>query len=144
MKLYFDAAYVAKFYLQEPDSPAVRRLAETAEAVHSSEWCLAEMACTIHRQVREGLLDREEAGEARRIFREHVATGGWVLLPVTRELLEEVDVMVHTLPGDTFVHAGDALHLASARVAGFTEIWSNDRHLLRAARHFGLKGRSAS
>ena len=56
MRLYFDAAYVAKFYLQEPDSPAVRRLAETADVVHSSEWCLAEMACTIHRQVREGLL----------------------------------------------------------------------------------------
>jgi hypothetical protein len=32
----------------------------------------------------------------------------------------------------------------SARDAGFSEIWSNDRHLLAAARHFGLRGRSVT
>jgi predicted nucleic acid-binding protein len=142
MKLYFDTAYVAKFYLKEPDSDAVRKLAVQAEALHSSEWCLAEMACTLGRQVREGALTRSEAADARRIFRQHVAHGDWVLTPVTRSLLEEVDAVVHTLPGDTFLRAGDAVHLVSARAAGFGEIWSNDRHLLRVARHFGLRGRS--
>ena len=137
--LYFDAAYVAKFYLQEPDSPAVRRLAKKAEVVHSSEWSLAEMACTLHRQVREGLLTGREAAEVRHVFRDHVTAGVWVLVPVTRELFEEVDAVVRTLPGDAFLRAGDALHLASARI---TEIWSNDRHLLRTVPHFGLKGRS--
>ena len=102
------------------------------------------MACTIHRQVREGLLTGPQAAEVRRAFREQVTAGVWAFVPVTHDLLEEVDAVVHTLPDDAFIRAGDALHLASARVAGFTEIWSNDRHLLQAARHFGLKGRSAS
>jgi len=144
MKLYFDSAYVAKFYLHEPDSDAVRGLADEAEALHSSEWCLAEMACALQRQVREGALTRAEAADARRIFREHVAAGGWVLEPVTRNLLDEVDAVVYTVPADVFLRAGDALHLVSARAAGFSEIWSNDRHLLRAARYFGLKGRTIS
>jgi len=26
--------------------------------------------------------------------------------------------------------------------AGFNEVWTNDRHLLAAAKHFGVKGRS--
>ena len=142
MKLYFDSAYVAKFYLMEPDSRAVRNLAEKAEELHSSEWCLAEMACALHRQVREGTLTPREAAEVRRSFRAHAADGDWVLTPVTRELLEEVDAVVRTLSTETFLRAGDALHLVSARAAGFSEIWTNDRHLLRAARHFGLKGRS--
>jgi len=142
VKLYFDAAYVAKFYLNEPDSQAVRDVAEKAEVLHSSEWCLAEVACTLHRQVREEVLTGREAAEIRKVFRDQVAAGVWVLTPVTRELLEEVDAAVRTLSTETFLRAGDALHLVSARAAGFSEIWSNDRHLLRAARHFGLKGRS--
>jgi hypothetical protein len=32
--------------------------------------------------------------------------------------------------------------LTTARDAGELEIWTNDRHMLAAAPHFGLKGRS--
>ncbi|HEY3824835.1 MAG TPA: hypothetical protein VGL82_09760 [Bryobacteraceae bacterium] len=47
------------------------------------------------------------------------------------------------LPGNTvFIRAGDAIHLVAARVAGFSEIWTNDRHMPEAARHFRLDGRS--
>ena len=135
---------MAKFYLREPDSDAVRALADQAEPLHFSEWCLAEVACTLHRHVREGALTGREAAEIRKVFRDDLASSIWVLAPVTRDLLAEVDGLVHTLPAEVFLRAGDALHLVSARAAGFSEIWSNDRHLLRAARYFGLKGRSVS
>ena len=36
MRLYFDSAYVAKFYLKEPDSQAVVDLVKEAEELHSS------------------------------------------------------------------------------------------------------------
>lgn len=45
------------------------------------------------------------------------------------------------LPGEVFLRTGDAVHLLSARARGLTEIYSNDRHLLRAAPHLGLAGR---
>jgi len=144
MRLYFDAAYVAKCYIAEADSAAVRELARQAESLHSSAWCVAEMASVVQRCIREGLLTSAEAVETRRMFRQNVAEGGWTLVPLNDELLREVDAAFETLPPDVFLRAGDALHLVSARAAGFSEIWSNDRHLLRAARYFGLKGRSIS
>ena len=144
MRLYFDAAYLVKYYIDEADSAAVRELTSRAESLHSSAWCLAEMASVVHRRIREGSLTPPEAAETRRRFREHVAEGVWQLVPLSAELLREVDAAFEMLPRDVFLRAGDALHLVSARAAGFGEIWSNDRHLLKAARRFGLKGRSVS
>ncbi len=142
MKLYFDAAYVAKLYINEASAEAVREFARHAESLHTSAWCLAEMASIVHRNVREGLLTGEQAREVGRSFRDNVASGGWRLIPLSAGLLREVELAFETLPAQVFLRAGDALHLASARAAGFREIWSSDRHLLKAARHFGLKGRS--
>jgi predicted nucleic acid-binding protein len=68
----------------------------------------------------------------------------WVLLPVSDGVLRNVEAAVRNLPAHVYLRAGDAIHLVSARDAGFSEIWSNDRHLLGAARHFGLRGRSAA
>lgn len=140
--IYLDSAYIAKCYLNEPDSEAVLDLVDSAEIVCSSEWCLAEMATIFHRQVRERVLSHERAKELQNIFLEHVAEGAWALLAVSRELLEDVLDGIRQLPGDILLRAGDALHLVSARRADFSEIWTNDRHLLEAARHFGLIGKS--
>jgi predicted nucleic acid-binding protein len=41
------------------------------------------------------------------------------------------------------LRAGDAIHIATALEVGEPEIWTNDRHLLAAAAHFGIVGRSA-
>jgi len=41
-----------------------------------------------------------------------------------------------------YLRAGDAIHLAAAQNAGLSEIWSNDKRLLRAAPAFGLTGKS--
>ena len=75
-------------------------------------------------------------------FSADVQDGLFTLLPLSESLLRKVQLAMQELPPDVFLRAGDAVHLVSAREAGFTEIWSNDRRLLAAARHFGLKGRS--
>ena len=100
------------------------------------------MACILLRHVREGRLTKEESAKVRRHFLEHIHADFWTLFPVTQHLLAQVEEGVFGLPEKTFLRAGDAIHLLSAREAGFKEIWTNDRHLLAAAPHFGLVGRS--
>ena len=66
MSLYFDSAYVAKCYVNEPDSAPVRRVARDADQLCSSIWCVAEVACVLQRHVREKSLSVEQAGRLRR------------------------------------------------------------------------------
>lgn len=66
------------------------------------------------------------------------------MLPVTDRILRQVEFLTRTLPKATPLRAGDAIHIVSAAEAGLHEIWTDDRHLLAAATHFGLKGRQIS
>jgi predicted nucleic acid-binding protein len=100
------------------------------------------MACVFHRHLREGVLEPGAASALRDLFLEDLRNGMWLLLPVTERVLRQVELLVRGLPRAMFLRAGDAIHIVSAVEAGFNEIWTNDRHLLAAAAHFGLKGRS--
>jgi predicted nucleic acid-binding protein len=140
---YFDSAYVAKCYLNDPDSELVRDLVRTPIPLYSSALCIPEVTCAIHRRYRERQLTRPQARALTAAFRSHVELGTWNLIPVSESLLWEVHEALRTLPGAVFIRSGDAIHLVAARMAGFTEIWTNDRHILEAAKHFRLDGRSA-
>ena len=139
---YFDSAYVAKCYLNDADSRRVRDLVRVPVPPYSSVLCIAEVSCAIHRGVNEKSLSRRQAAELAALFQAEVENGVWTLVPASEQLFWQVHGVLRTTPARVFLRAGDALHLASARNAGFSELWSNDRHLLEAA-HFGLRGRSA-
>ena len=49
---YFDSAYIAKFYVDEPESDAVRHLAETLARVHCCALGRIEVAGVFHRKWR--------------------------------------------------------------------------------------------
>jgi len=139
---YFDAAYIAKCYLHEPDAAAVRELARSSPSLYTSALSIAEVACAFHRHVREGTLKGKASTQVRDAFLEDVGNEAWVLVPVTNIILRRVEILTRSLPSSTFLRAGHAIHILSAIEAGFNEIWTNDRHLLAATAHFGLRGRS--
>jgi len=140
--VYLDSAYIAKFYVNERDAPAVREHIREAEHVCSSSWALVEVACVFHRHMREGALTRAQGRELMDLFRAHVEDDLWHLIPASEALLRRTAMMVRTLAKEVPLRAGDAIHLATALEAGESEIWTNDRHLLSAAGHVGLTGRS--
>jgi len=139
--VYFDAAYVAKCYLHEPDAAAVRKLAGSADALCTSALSIAEVSCVFHRQRREGTLDQRSEGLVRRRFLEDIDEERWILLPVNNHILRCVEALTRKLPSEILLRAGDAIHIATALDSQFKEMWSNDRRLCAAAGHCGLRGR---
>jgi predicted nucleic acid-binding protein len=139
--VYFDSAYVAKCYLSEPDSYLVREFSRSCEGVTSSALCIAEVSCAVHRKIREESLSPANAMTLRRLFLDHVEASVWLLIPVSERILRRAETLTRMLPGTVLLRALDAIHLASAIEEGFREIWTNDRRLLTAAEHFGIKGR---
>ena len=128
--------------MNEPDAPAVRKSIRKATNVCSSSWALAEVTCAFHRHVREGSLSSAQGRELIDLFRIHVETGLWNLRPVTDALLRITVTLIRALPKTVPLRAGDAIHLATALDLGEPAIWTNDRHLLAAATHVGIAGRS--
>ena len=141
-RMYLDSAYIAKFYVNEPNATAVRKIIRRAPSVCSSAWALLEVTCLVHRHVREGSLTVEQGRELMQVFRTHVEGDLWNLVPVSDALLRTATTLVRGLPQDVPLRAGDAIHLATALDVGESEIWTNDRHLLAAANHVGIIGKS--
>jgi predicted nucleic acid-binding protein len=141
--MYLDSAYIAKYYLPEPDAKRVRAVIQSADSLISSAIAMSEMACLLHRQMREGYLNKAEMRRVLEAFLDHCSSGLWTLIPVSENLLREATFLVSGLPGNISLRAGDAIHLTTARNVGASEIWASDRHLVGAAPYFGLAARTA-
>lgn len=136
--LYFDAAFIAKFYLQEPESAAVRAFAEDSPGVVSLIIGRLETELVFSRKFREGTLTARGHEALVAQFQIDCEDGLWSWLPVTDELVAAAQKTTRGLPKDAFVRSLDALHLTCASWHGHRRIYSNDKHLMRAAPFFGL------
>ena len=136
---YFDSAYIAKFYLDEPESEAVRRLAESLGQVHCAVIGQIEVAAAFHRKFREGAFDAGAFREVMAQFDDDCGQGLWTWLPLTTALAAKAAAAFARLPRPVFLRAADAVHLICAQEHGLREIYTSDRHMSSAARHFRLK-----
>jgi predicted nucleic acid-binding protein len=140
--MYFDTAYIAKFYFNEPDSARVRKLVRSAGPICSSALALAEFHGVIHRRIRNSEYTRTQARDLSARFSAHIEAGLWKLIPVTEAILRTTSKMMISAPDDIFIRTADAIHLGTAAQTGEHEVWTNDRHMLSACEHFGVTGRS--
>ena len=138
--IYFDAAYIAKCYLNEPGADRVREVAYGAAGLASCELARLEFASILKRHVRERHVTRLEMTAILKEFEEDEKNGVWQWFGVTSELVEKARKAVLEIPNTAFVRSGDALHLACAEEHGFHEVYTNDRHVLQAARYFHVTG----
>jgi predicted nucleic acid-binding protein len=138
--LFFDATYFGKVYWREPGSTEVLACATTADELVCSLHGRAEFYSIGFRKVREGLAAQSTLQAVFAQFNADVAAGDIRLLPLTDAILDRVEKVFTTAPATTYLRAADAVHLATAAEHGFTEIHSNDKHLLAAAPLFGLRG----
>jgi len=138
--IYFDSTYLAKCYLPEAGHHEVRAVALKAGSLQSVALAKTEVASVFHRHLREGRLSKPEVAEYMHQFSQDCADGIVSFLSLTPELLDTAYSAYQALPASIFLRSADCLHLCAATEGGFKEIYSNDRHLLAAASHFGLRG----
>lgn len=74
--MYLDSAYLAKFYVNEPDALAVRKAMAPATYICSSSWALIEVTSVFHRHAREGALTVPQGRDLADLFRTHVDAAG--------------------------------------------------------------------
>jgi len=141
---YFDVAYLAKLYWREPDSDAVASLASRYDVLACCLHGRAEFAAVGHRKLREGSATLAQARSILHQLKLEADNGAVQWLPLDHEVIAICEDVLTSHHGALYLRAGDALHLACAKVHGFTEIYSNDRHLLAAASAFGIAGRSVT
>jgi hypothetical protein len=115
---YFDSPYIAKFYLDEPESDAVRRLAETLGQVRCAVIGRAEVAAVFHRKLREGAFDSRVFREVMAQFDDDCVQDLWTWIPVTSTLAARTATVFAHLPRPVFLRAADALHLVCAQEHG--------------------------
>jgi len=140
--IYFDSAYIAKFYLTEPDSARVKSLAETEGQVCCSALGRVEVAQVFHRKLREGQVSKAEALALFDQFDADCAIGLWNWLPLTEELIIEAAAAFRRFAPKLVLRTADAIHLTSARQHGLKTVYTNDLRMLAAASEFKLRGKS--
>lgn len=136
---YFDTAYVAKCYLNDPGAEDVRALARRSDRLCSCAWARVEFGAVLHRHRREGHLSLRDARRILRFFAEDEDSGVWTWFAITPILLQQAAESFDRLPRGAFLRAADAVHLTCAKENGLEEVHSNDRHLLACAQYFGLR-----
>jgi predicted nucleic acid-binding protein len=140
--MYFDTAYLGKLYLEEPDAPPVRMLAAESSEIVCGAHGRVELAFLLHRKLREGVIDSVDLAARWKQVETDSASGLLRWLPLDAPQIESAAKSALTLPASLFLRSADALHLATARDHGFKTIYSNDKNLLAAAKHFGLRGKN--
>jgi predicted nucleic acid-binding protein len=139
--IYFDTSYLVRLYYQDPGADRVRALAATdhvACAAHGQ----AEMIAAFHRKLREAAIRQAAYAALVGQVRAHIEAGAFRWLAQNDDILSRIRQVYEKLPATVFLRAADAIHLAAAAEAGLRVVYSNDGHLLAAAKHFGLEGKN--
>src|SRR5881394_519753 len=135
---YWDTSTLVKLYAKEPDSPVfeVHALNDPGKTV-TSRIALYEAHATFHRKESEGTLQPWAALALYNELLQNVADQAVSLIELGPQLEREygqvLSLCYQTTPPIP-VRTLDALHLASVRVAGETQIVATDKRLRDAAK----------
>lgn len=137
--IFCDTSTIAKLYVPERESEAVRVRLEAEDEVCASELAKAELLAVMHRRLREGKWSRTQFLTAVRQFHRDDGGGFWTWLPMDSAVIEAATKAFTVLPDDVFLRTADCLHLVTAVRHNIHDIVTHDRHQLLAAAALGLR-----
>jgi len=136
--IFCDTSTLAKFYVTESESVAVRTRLDREERVLASELAKVELMAVFHRRLRERSWTRTEFLAVVRQFTKDDVAGYWGWIPLETALMNQVARVYDTLPETVHLRTADCIHLITALQAGLTEIHTHDHHQIQAAAGLGL------
>ncbi len=139
-RAYFDTSYLAKLHWNEAGSLEVAALSGNFQNIACCRHGRLEFVAVGYRKLREKAANTAIIREVYAQLCDDARAGAIQWLGLDAAVMERAERFYLEGSGDCFLRASDALHLACAVEHGFAEIYSNDRHLLAAAPHFGLRG----
>ena len=133
---YWDSSALVKLYVQELDSAEFRELAVKTSRVATGSLTRHEVRTVFRRREAEAVLPSGEAAALYEELTADIAAADIVIQPETpdteREFGAVLEVCFSQTP-PTFIRTNDALHLASAKVAGEQEFITADMRQRAAA-----------
>jgi predicted nucleic acid-binding protein len=139
--IYFDTSYLVRLYYQDPGADVVRALAAT-DHIACAALGQIEIMAAFHRKLREGAIRQAAYSALVAQVKTHITAGAFQWLGQDEETLLRVKRVYEQMPASVYLRGADAIHLGSAAEAGFRMVYSNDSHLLAAAKHFGIEGKN--
>jgi predicted nucleic acid-binding protein len=136
--LFCDTSTLAKYYVPEAESAAVRSRLDAEDQVVLSELARAELMAVFHRRLREHKWTRQEFHTIVRQFSKDDSGGYWSWVAIDGVIVEHSVKIYTTLPENIFLRTADCLHLVTALHHGFAEIHTHDGHQTQAASALGL------
>jgi predicted nucleic acid-binding protein len=137
--IYFDTNYIPKCYLAEHGSAeATAVFQQNAGNIGCSRLGRVEWHATIRRKLIANELSPAEVAVIRTQMDADEAAGLWIWLPFEEALLDGLAAWLRATPYLGGLKTLDAVHLESARLAGMTDLYSNDGQVKAAAPIFGL------
>lgn len=134
-----DTSTIAKFYVFELESAAVRNRLDAEDAVCVSELVRVELMGVFHRRLRDGKWSRDEFLNTVGQFADDDIRGYWTWMPLNTTIVEAAAKTFTTLPTSVFLRGSDCVHLVTAMHHNFAAIFTHDRHQIVAAATVGLE-----
>lgn len=138
---YWDTSTLSKLYLPEADSSAFARKAAGSATIVTAKLALYEMRRVAFRKESDGLIPANTAEVVLSQVDQDIAAGQIRVAEMDLSVEAEFNAIMarcyrHAppIPIRTF----DAIHLATARVAGETEVVATDNRLREAAKLLGF------
>jgi predicted nucleic acid-binding protein len=136
--LFCDTSALAKYYVPEQGSEAVRELLDCEDEVALSKLARGELMGVFRRRLRERKWTKDEFLATVRQFSQDEIGSYWSWLPLDSVIVEQSVKTFTTLPESIFLRTADCLHLVTALHHGFATIHTHDAHQLKAATALGL------
>ncbi|WP_404423044.1 type II toxin-antitoxin system VapC family toxin [Nibricoccus sp. IMCC34717] len=140
--IFCDTSALAKFYVPELESPAVRRGLEGEDEVYASALAKVELLGVFHRRWREGKWTQSDFNLCVRQFQKDDLSGFWRWVPLDDRIVDAAMGTFTTLSPSLFLRSSDCIHLVTALHQGFDSVYTYDAHQTLAASALGLTAKT--